>query len=181
MKCRCIDHDCQSVQQAVEVIERYEAILGEATQERKKGNVRNIEQSQQPQNPDPNISSILKKLDTRLERLESVSLAQQLTSRDTQQWRQHPVSRNRKCFFCSSPDHMIKNCPEKARQNPRQRYSGPSSTQPQDNNTSKFQGQRNAIPLTDRFQQSHTHLNPQQFQFDPQATTVQGNASLSTQ
>ena len=61
MKCRCIDHDCQSVQQAVEVIERYEAILGEATQERKKGNVRNIEQSQQPQNPDPNISSILKK------------------------------------------------------------------------------------------------------------------------
>ena len=62
MKCRCIDHDCQSVQQAVEVIERYEAILGEATQERKKGNVRNIEQSQQPQNPDPNISSIFKKV-----------------------------------------------------------------------------------------------------------------------
>ena len=35
MKCRCVDHDCQSVQQAVEVIERYEAILGEAGQDRK--------------------------------------------------------------------------------------------------------------------------------------------------
>ena len=36
MKCRCVEHDCQSVQQAVEVIERYEAILGEAGQDRKK-------------------------------------------------------------------------------------------------------------------------------------------------
>ena len=75
---------------------------------------------------------------------------------------------------------MIKNCPEKARRNPRPRYSGPSSTQPQDNNTHQLQGQRNANPQTDHFH-IYTHLNPQQFHFDPQATIVQGNASLSTQ
>ena len=120
MKCRCIDHDCKSVQQ--EVIERYEAILGEAAQERKKTNVRNMDQMPQPQNSDPNISNILKKLDSRLEKLESMSLAHQISGRENQQWRANVDNRNKKCYFyCSSPDHMVKNCPEKIRQGSRPR------------------------------------------------------------
>ena len=74
MKCRCIDHDCQSVQQAVEIIERYEAILGEAAQERKKNNLRSIDHETELPNTDPNISSFFKKLDARLEKLEGLNL-----------------------------------------------------------------------------------------------------------
>ena len=115
MKCRCIDHDCQSVQEAVEVIERYEAIIGEATQERRRNNFRAVDQKQEPQTVDPSMSNILKKLDARLEKLESLSLAQQIGGRDYQN-RRPDANRDRKCFFCSSPDHMVKNCPEKSRQ-----------------------------------------------------------------
>ena len=78
MKCRCADHDCQSVQQAIEVIERYEAILGEAGQERKKNNVRTIDMKNEAQNADSSVSNILKKFDARLERLESLQLARKI-------------------------------------------------------------------------------------------------------
>ncbi|MEW8546196.1 MAG: hypothetical protein AB2693_21975 [Candidatus Thiodiazotropha sp.] len=184
MKCRCIDHDCKSVQQAVEVIERYEAILGEAAQERKKTNVRNMDQTPQPQNSDPNISSILKKLDSRLEKLESMSLAHQIASRENQQWRANVNNRNKKCFYCSSPDHMVKNCPEKIRQGPKPRYPGPSNNQFRHNNPQnvQFQGQQDTNMQVPHFQQNNPHrqsgLVPQ---FIPQPTIAQENGQLSTQ
>ena len=130
MKCRCIDHDCQSVHQAVEVIERYEAILGESSQERKKSSLRSMEHKTEAKNNDPSISGILKKLDARLEKLETLSLVQQIAGREDtakQQWKpaQSVNRNNRCCFFCSSPDHMVKNCPEKSCQGLKPRYPGP--------------------------------------------------------
>ena len=41
MKCRCIDRDCRTVESAVQVVERYEAILGEGT-DKKNSNVRAV-------------------------------------------------------------------------------------------------------------------------------------------
>ena len=38
MKCRCIDRDCRTVESAVQIVERYDAILGEGT-DKKKSNV----------------------------------------------------------------------------------------------------------------------------------------------
>ena len=130
MKCRCIDHDCQSVHQAVEVIERYEAILGESSQERKKSSLRSMDHKTEAKNNDPSKSGILQKLDARLEKLETLSLVQQIAGREDtakQQWKPAPsVNRNNRCcFFCSSPDHMVKNCPEKSRQGLKPRYPGP--------------------------------------------------------
>ena len=54
MKCRCIDRDCRTVEPAVQVVERYEALLGEST-EKKKGNVRAINNiaDSRPSNPKP--------------------------------------------------------------------------------------------------------------------------------
>ena len=39
MKCRCIDRDCRTIESAVEIVERYEAILGEGTEKKKKNSV----------------------------------------------------------------------------------------------------------------------------------------------
>ena len=44
MKCRCIDRDCTTVSEAVGVIERYEAIMGDNL-DRKKSNMRAIDLS----------------------------------------------------------------------------------------------------------------------------------------
>ena len=95
MKCRCIDRDCMTVESAVQVVEQYEAILGEGT-EKKKGNVRAINNiaDSRPSNPQPyhnrsnngakskdkaqpsaTTEAILKQVLDRLEKLE-VSLLQ---------------------------------------------------------------------------------------------------------
>lgn len=185
MKCRCIDHDCKSVQQAVEVIERYEAILGEAAQERKKTNVRNMDQMPQPQNSDPNISNILKKLDSRLEKLESMSLAHQISGRENPQWRPNVNNRNKKCcFYCSSPDHMVRNCPEKIRQGSRPRYPDQSNNQPYHNNPRnvQFRGQQDTIMQAPHFHHNNHHRQSGPVpQFNPQPTIAQENGQLSTQ
>ena len=76
MKCRCIDRDCKTVEQAVEIVERYESIIG--AEEKKKstvravsgeGNVRRID------NPDviedADLMKQLQEVVTRLEKMES--------------------------------------------------------------------------------------------------------------
>ena len=111
MKCRCIDSMCQNVYQAVEVIERYEAILGDHSQDAKKSNIRAIDTS----GIDTTISSVLQKLDSRLEKLESISLVHQ--NNTAQQYRRQSgpqnVNRDRKCFFCNASDHMYRSCPQR--------------------------------------------------------------------
>ena len=46
-KFRCIDKECHSVTEAVDLIERYEALLGESS-DRKRGNVRQVMETKNP-------------------------------------------------------------------------------------------------------------------------------------
>lgn len=111
MKCRCIDRDCQSISDAVDVIERYEAILCEHF-DKKKQTARAVSYSSDtkdtfPENnlaiPTPNkgqieesdANKLLRDISSRLERLEKSS----------------QKSTTRKCFHCNSPAHFIKDCP----------------------------------------------------------------------
>ena len=183
MKCRCMDHDCQSIHQAIEVIERYEAILGEAGQERKKTSLRGIDIETEDQNNDPCVAGILRKLDSRLEKLESLSLAQQITGREnTENQRRKACYGNmnkRCCFFCSSADHLVKNCPEITRQGSKPRYQGQFN--------GAFQG--NSVPQNSTWQGPQfpvQQVNPQHFplqvpplNFPP--PNVQENGKLSAQ
>ncbi|KAH3738145.1 hypothetical protein DPMN_044773, partial [Dreissena polymorpha] len=59
---------------------------------------------------DRKLSGLIKGLDTRLERLESVSLA-----RSTQQ-SPKTKSESRKCFKCRSEAHLFRDCPQSERQ-----------------------------------------------------------------
>ena len=107
----------------MQVVERYEAILGEGT-EKKKGNVRAI--NNMPSNPQPyhnrsnngpksndraqpsaTTEAILKQVLDRLEKLEGVT-----TSTATKEsYQPKPYYRRSACFVCQSPEHFLKDCP----------------------------------------------------------------------
>ena len=67
MKCRCIDKNCTTVSEAVDVIERYEAIMGDNL-DHKKSNMRAIDLSPVRRNEMQQKS----KLESTLERIEAV-------------------------------------------------------------------------------------------------------------
>ena len=92
MKCRCIDRDCKTVSDAVEIIERYEGILGDQTL--KKPNVRAVAIETAARSKENEIQKMLKELIERMERLEK---------------NQH--QNDKTCFLCKRPGHFIKNCP----------------------------------------------------------------------
>ena len=126
MKCRCIDRDCRTIESAVEIVERYEAILGEGTE--KKNIVRTIsdaadsvpsdssryhqnrinmsKSNDRTQAQDTN-GHILNQILDRLEKLESC--LQSIGTGDSTRHRQ-PVRRG-VCFICQSPQHFLQDCP----------------------------------------------------------------------
>ena len=104
MKCRCIDKNCQTVSDAADVIDRYEAILGENTDRKKQVRAtKSVDESSDhkqtlgtvahSQITDP--CELLQEISARLERLE----------------KNGKKSSNHLCFNCNSPKHFIKDCP----------------------------------------------------------------------
>ncbi|KAH3842418.1 hypothetical protein DPMN_115914 [Dreissena polymorpha] len=85
MNCRCIDHDCTNIIEAVTVIERYESIIGTSTT-----NIRAC-------NVDTSVDSALKQINDILRNLES---------------RNSPQSVPKKCYGCNSTEHFWKSYPQ---------------------------------------------------------------------
>lgn len=109
MKCRCIDKDCQTIVDAVEVIERYEAVLGEGEKRKQAvraiGDDKDVKRSNSGGSADtiqPELTDTLKQILTRLERLESGQTAK-FGGRQNQN--------NRHCFICRAADHFMRECP----------------------------------------------------------------------
>lgn len=100
MKCRCIDRNCSTIAQAVDIIERYESILGDGA-ERKRA-VRLVGADSKEQEDD--ISKTLHNIMTRLEQLERRPNPRYNQSRRNGQ-------ENNQCFGCGSSTHFIKQCP----------------------------------------------------------------------
>ena len=182
--CRCIDHDFQSIHQAVEVIERYEAILGEAGQKCKKSSLRSLDLEIGDRNNDPSVVGILRKLDARLDKLESLSLVQQIADREEgpkpERRPAHANKSNRCSFFCNSPNHLVKNCPEITLQGSKPRYQGQANSVLQGNSVL----QNSAWQVS---QYSAQQMHPQHFRslsnFPIQYPVPKcpGNGKLSTQ
>ncbi|KAK3592830.1 hypothetical protein CHS0354_019060 [Potamilus streckersoni] len=116
MNCRCIDKNCETVADAVDVVERYEAILGDEY-DKKKANVRAVgsnETEHQGSNDNGRIGAILQRIEKRLELLEKGSTL----LKNVKDWRNQIQNRHaprnekrRTCFVCNSPDHFFRNCP----------------------------------------------------------------------
>ena len=123
MKCRCIDKECTTVIQAVEIIERYEAVMGESqekkkavpvrgvsggatgnqqfnNQNRNNGNQRGWNRQQQQNGSNSYLSKALADITARLERIDG----RQSQGNRTQ-------NRYGNCFTCDSPDHFYRDCP----------------------------------------------------------------------
>lgn len=117
MKCRVMDRDCQTIAEAVEVVERYEDLLNESNVERRRNLVRHIEStedervvgSQNDQRklrwPNGNkrfeddLQRTLRSIQGRLDRIERGSLRR--------------YNGPRKCYICQSLEHLARDCPRK--------------------------------------------------------------------
>ncbi|VDI74766.1 Hypothetical predicted protein [Mytilus galloprovincialis] len=131
-----INKDCRSVTEAVELNERYKALLGDPN-DRKKGNIRQVSDTKtylNTQDTDMPVQSkenesILQQLINRIDRLEHGSNSSQTTQRGP-----------RTCFTCNSADHFYRNCPLY------KRPAGPNQASPPNSNWSEkspsYQGQR---------------------------------------
>ena len=73
MKCRCIDNECQTIAEAVDVIERYESIVGKG--DKKKYSIRSAG-SKDTERPSKNYHDNLQELRDRIEKLESEKINQ---------------------------------------------------------------------------------------------------------
>ena len=109
MKCRCIDKECQTILEAVDVIERYESIVGEG--DRKKSTIRSV-RSKDAERPSKNYQDNLQELRDRIEKLESEKRNQNIR-RNNNSWR---------CYICNSTDHFMRNCQNKQKQSRTENY-----------------------------------------------------------
>jgi hypothetical protein len=118
MKCRVMDRDCQTIAEAVEVVERYEDLLNESNVERRRNLVRQIESSEdervvqrqgdyerkvrwQPKNErsEDGVQRALRSIQIRLDRIEKGSL--------------RGNNGPRRCYICRSLEHFARDCPRR--------------------------------------------------------------------
>ena len=113
MRCRVMDRDCKTITAAVEVVERYEELLGDNTSHnRRRDVVRQVNESLPDSsyksssrwdrsyvNSSDELHKTLKSIQYRLDKIER------------RQGR--PMNVPRTCFNCQSPDHFIRDCPNR--------------------------------------------------------------------
>ena len=101
MKCRCMDHNCLTVNEAVSVIERYESILGAPST----SNIRAVDSGKCS-----DIESVIKRIEARLDKIETSVVHKPKT---------HNNKSERFCYGCNAPDHLWASCPQNANRGPR--------------------------------------------------------------
>ncbi|XP_045206353.2 uncharacterized protein LOC123558545 [Mercenaria mercenaria] len=145
MKCRVMDRDCKTITEAVEVVERYQDLLGESNQERRRNIVRQVGNTgddgrvkmqddykerrvswrDKDTRQNDGIYRTLKSIQIRLDRIERGSQAR---NRDTP----------RRCYNCQSLDHISWSCPDRHTQSNGERSSRTARIGKLGNNSSKF-------------------------------------------
>jgi hypothetical protein len=97
MKCRCVDNNCTAVNDAVNVVERYESILGVQNI----APVRALDVSAPQKAETEELKAMIKKLEAKLEKIE----------RSCNSSTQQPKN-DKLCFGCNSSGHLWRNCPQ---------------------------------------------------------------------
>ena len=127
MKVKCVENHCSTIADAVDVVERYEALYEDKREGRRSG-IRAVE-TQKPQVTSADINKVL----TKLEKLEARQVEQQ--AQLSQMQGSLPSRGNDRrttgCYQCGSPNHFIADCPQ--RTTPNQFNNRRPSFQPRDN------------------------------------------------
>lgn len=121
VKYQCTNQACRTVSEAVEVIERYEAIMGDGS-EKKRGSVRMTEteapEAQAQKNSEASIKDSIEGINRRLSQLESFRPRQAYRSNNFNQGRSGGnraqtiyQRRDFRCYICDSADHLCRDCP----------------------------------------------------------------------
>ena len=118
MKCRCIDKECTTVSHAVEIIERYEAVMGEPQEKKKPAQARGVAEDGQATRgnfrPTNDYQGRRRWNNRSSETVQLSKAIEDLTSRlnhieGKPQSSTYP--RSRRCYICNSTDHFFKDCP----------------------------------------------------------------------
>ena len=97
MHCRCLDSECTTVGQAVNVIQRYEAILGF-----QQTNIKD-RSTESPAYSRTTIATIMQHIENRFHQMEVA----------TKQNCKFQRRRDNLCYHCKSPNHLLASCPRK--------------------------------------------------------------------
>lgn len=150
VKYQCTNQGCRTVAEAVEVMERYEAIMGDGS-ERKKGSVRMTKESMVQEDhahgtDETQMKDTLNGLTRRISQLEATKPSTNFRPNTYNQSRQggnsfNTYRREAKCFICDSTSHICRNCPfylRYRRENgkPEDRKNGPEYSNKTNSNTS---------------------------------------------
>ena len=127
MKCRCIDRNCTTIAQAVDIIERYEAVLGETGGDKRKA----ARMVASKNSEDDDLKKTLLQISDRLETLETQMSNNGTIQRGNAPWNPGNIT----CFICNSPEHFMKDCPQNrnGRQGQTTRYGQRSRSSNQGN------------------------------------------------
>ena len=106
MQCRCIDNGCRTITDAVNVIERYEAVLGTHSTF-----VRALSEESST-NSDTDMRKCLQRIESRLDRLEKVC-----PRGPPFQNSRHKKPQSPGCFGCKANDHYWRDCPNNTERN----------------------------------------------------------------
>lgn len=118
LKYRCMDRNCSTIEEAVEIVERCESILG--PDDRKRSTVRNIASSETrnvaANNKTLVESELMSQMHNILNRLEKMETKIEKASLAEKDDRKRSGRYDRKftgCFLCSGMDHYAKDCPRR--------------------------------------------------------------------
>ncbi len=114
MKCRCIDRDCHTVAEAVDVIERYEAVMDDS-KDRKRTHVcmTNIATDDSIPKHSDNLEKCLQDIVQGLSKLDLKGHgARPQYNRGYQNNGQDQKAQRsfRRCLICNEPGHLLKSC-----------------------------------------------------------------------
>jgi len=125
MRVRLMDRDCRTVREAVEIVERYEEVIGRtdvnarsqvrsvsraASSEFSSGKYNDVSKVERggPEDEFDGIKGSLRKIEERLQKLETKGEPK------NRNFREYPTRNySRTCYECGSGDHLYRECPER--------------------------------------------------------------------